>query len=117
MGGQIAAIDMTTGKVKAATQLDYPNYAGVLATAGGLVFTGTIDGTFTAFDDEQLKPLWNFNVGSAMSAPPISYSVGGKQYIAIHVGGGVPWNLGLLKAAPELENLEGGSSLFVFALD
>jgi|HubBroStandDraft_6_1064221.scaffolds.fasta_scaffold83184_1 alcohol dehydrogenase (cytochrome c) len=117
MGGQIAAIDMTTGKVKAATQLDYPDYAGMLATAGGLVFTGTIDGTFTAFDDEQLKPLWNFNVGSAMAAPPISYSVGGKQYIAIHVGGGVPWNIGLLKAAPELENLEGGSSLFVFALD
>jgi alcohol dehydrogenase (cytochrome c) len=117
MGGQIAAIDMTTGQVKAATQLDYPDYAGVLATAGGLVFTGTIDGTFTAFDDQQLKPLWNFNVGTAITGPPVSYSVGGKQYIAVHVGGGVPWNLGLLKAAPELENMETGSSLFVFALD
>jgi alcohol dehydrogenase (cytochrome c) len=52
-----------------------------------------------------------------MMAPPISYSVGGKQYIAIHVGGGAPWNVGLLKNAPELENLEGGSSMFVFALD
>jgi alcohol dehydrogenase (cytochrome c) len=117
MGGQIASIDMTTGKMKATRQLDYANYAGVLATAGGLVFTGTIDGTFTAFDDQELKPLWNFNVGTAISAPPVSYSVGGKQYIAVHVGGGVPWNLGLLKAAPELENMEGGSSLFVFALD
>jgi len=117
MGGQIAAVDLTTGKVKAATQLDYPNYAGVLATAGGLVFTGTIDGTFTAFDDQQLTPLWNFNVGTAITGPPVSYSVGGKQYIAVHVGGGIPWNLGLLKAAPELENMESGSSLFVFTLD
>ena len=117
IGGQIAVVDMTTGKVKAATQLDYPNYAGVLATAGGLVFSGTLDGTFTAFDDQELKPLWNFNVGTAITAPPISYSVGGKQFIAVHVGGGNPWNVGLLKAAPELENLEGGSSLFVFALD
>jgi alcohol dehydrogenase (cytochrome c) len=117
IGGQIAAIDMTTGKVKAARQLDYPNYAGVLATAGGLVFTGTLDGTFTAFDDQELKPLWNFNVGTAITAPPISYSVGGKQFIAVHVGGGNAWNVGLLKEAPELENLEGGSSLFVFALD
>jgi alcohol dehydrogenase (cytochrome c) len=117
MAGIIAAVDMTTGKIKVTRELDYPNYAGVLATAGGLVFTGTIDGTFTAFDDETLEPLWNFNVGAAISAPPISYSVDGKQYIAVHVGGGVPWNIGLLKAAPELQNLEGGSSLFVFALD
>ncbi len=116
-GGVLAAIDMTTGKVKAAAQLDYPDNSGVLATAGGLIFTGTIDGTFSAFDDQELKPAWNFNVGTAMMAPPISYSVGGKQYIAVHVGGGAPWNLGLLKNAPELENLENGSSLFVFALD
>jgi len=116
-GGQIAAIDMTTGKVEATMQLDYPDNSGVLATAGGLVFTGTIDGTITALDDQQLKPLWNFNVGTAITAPPISYSVGGKQYIAVHVGGGNPWNVGLLKNSPELENLEGGSSLFVFALD
>jgi alcohol dehydrogenase (cytochrome c) len=117
MGGLIAAVDMTTGKIKVTRETDYPNYAGVLATAGGLVFTGTIDGTFTAFDDETLEPLWNFNVGTAMSAPPIGYSVNGKEYIAVHVGGGVPWNLGLLKAAPEMQNLEGGSSLFVFALE
>ena len=117
IGGVIAAVDMTNGKIKVTRELDYPDYAGVLATAGGLVFTGTLDGTFTAFDSQELKPLWSFNVGTAITAPPISYSVGGKQYIAVHVGGGNPWNVGLLKAAPELENLEGGSSLFVFALD
>jgi alcohol dehydrogenase (cytochrome c) len=61
--------------------------------------------------------LWNFNVGTAITAAPVSYSVNGKQYIAVHVGGGNVWNVGLLKAAPELENMEGGSSLLVFALD
>ncbi|HMD65248.1 MAG TPA: hypothetical protein VKG22_01200, partial [Stellaceae bacterium] len=116
MGGQVTAVDMTTGKVKATRLTDYPNYAGVLATRGGLVFTGTLDGTFAAFDDEELKPLWNFNVGTPITAPPISYSVGGKQFIAVHAGGGNVFNIGLLKAAPELENLEGGSMLFVFAL-
>ena len=85
-----------------------PNYSGVVATAGGLVFSGTIDGTFTAFDDEELKPLWSFNVGTAITAPPISYSVGGKQFIAVHVGGGNPWNIGLLKAAPELKTSRAG---------
>jgi alcohol dehydrogenase (cytochrome c) len=116
-GGVIAAVDLTTGKVKATTQLDYPDNSGVLATAGGLVFSGTLDGTFTAYDDQELKPLWSFNVGTAITAPPISYSVGGKQFIAVHVGGGNNWNVGLLKNSPELEYLEGGSSLFVFALD
>jgi len=100
MGGHISAIDMTTGKVKVI-----------------LVFTATLDGTITAFDDESLEPLWSFNVGTSICAPPMSYSVGGKQFVALHVGGGVPWNIGVLKGTPELHTLEGGSSLFVFALD
>jgi alcohol dehydrogenase (cytochrome c) len=117
MGGHISSIDMTTGKTKVIRPLDYPVYSGVLATAGGLVFTAIIDGTVTAYDDETLEPLWSFNVGTSICAPPMSYSVGGKQFVAVHVGGGVPWNIGVLKGTPELHTLEGGSSLFVFALD
>jgi len=117
MRGHISSIDTTTGKVKVVRPLDYPVYSGVLATAGGLVFTATLDGTITAFDDDELQPLWSFNVGTSICAPPMSYSVGGKQFVAIHVGGGVPWNIGVLKGTPELHTLEGGSSLFVFALD
>lgn len=117
MGGHISSIDAATGKVKVVRPLDYPVYSGVLATAGGLVFTATLDGTITAFDDDDLQPLWSFNVGTSICAPPMSYSVGGKQFVAIHVGGGVPWNIGVLKGTPELHTLEGGSSLFVFALD
>jgi len=116
MAGGIAAIDMTTGKVKASRLLDYPVYSGVLATAGGLVFTATMDGTVLALDDEQLQPLWSFDTGTSICAPPMTYAVGGKQFVAIHAGCGAPYNVGILKAVTELQTLEGGSMLFVFAL-
>ena len=117
MGGHISSVDMTTGKVKVIRELEYPVYSGVVDTAGGVVFTAMVNGTVMAFDDETLEPLWSFNVGTSICAPPMSYSVGGKQFVAIHVGGGIPWNIGILKGTPELHTLEGGSSLFVFALD
>ncbi len=116
MGGSIAAIDMTTGKVTATHLFDYPVYSGVVATGGGLVFTATIDGTVLALDDEQMQPLWSFDVGALICAPPMTYAVGGKQFVAIHAGCGAPYNVQILKASPELHNIEGGSTLFVFAL-
>ena len=60
---------------------------GVLATAGGLVFTGEGDGWFRAYDAENGKVLWSFFAGAGVNAPPASYSVDGKQYIAVGVGG------------------------------
>jgi alcohol dehydrogenase (cytochrome c) len=116
MGGSIATIDMTAGKVKAVHQFDYPVYSGVVATGGGLVFTATIDGTVLALDDEQLQPQWSFDVGAIICAPPMTYAVGGKQFVAIHAGCGAPYNVQILKASPELNTMEGGSTLFVFAL-
>jgi alcohol dehydrogenase (cytochrome c) len=61
--------------------------AGALATAGGLVFTGWADGTAAAFDKDTLAELWRFNTGTNLKGGFISYSVGGKQYIA-HIAGG-----------------------------
>ena len=55
---------------------------GILATGGGLVFTGTADGSVVALDDETLQELWRFETGTAINAPPMSYDAGGKQYIA-----------------------------------
>jgi alcohol dehydrogenase (cytochrome c) len=68
--------------------------AGALATAGGLVFTGWADGTFAAFDKDTLAELWRFNAGTNLKAAPITYSVGGKQYIA-HVAGGSQHSSGI----------------------
>ena len=84
--GSLKAVDPATGEIKAVQNLDYPNMAGALATAGNRVFLGHYDGTFAAYDAKTLKAVWSFNVGSPIQAPPITYSVNGKQYVAVLVG-------------------------------
>jgi glucose dehydrogenase len=60
--------------------------SGVLATGGGLVFVGDPDGYLVALDANTGKALWHFRTGGNVKAPPISYSVGGNQYVAIAAG-------------------------------
>jgi alcohol dehydrogenase (cytochrome c) len=112
--GSIKAVDPTTGETKAALKLTYANYAGLLATAGNLVFLGHMDGTFAAYDARTLQEVWSFNAGTGINAPPISYAVNGKQYIAVLVGSRQPPNI--IPLAPELKNTSTASMLFVFAL-
>ncbi|RYF76747.1 MAG: hypothetical protein EOO39_05220 [Cytophagaceae bacterium] len=61
---------------------------GTLATRGGLVFQGTAEGTFNAYDAANGKSLWQFDAGLGIIAAPMSYSVGGRQYVSILVGYG-----------------------------
>lgn len=61
---------------------------GTAATAGGLVFQGTADGFFHAYDAKSGEELWKFNAGLGIIAAPMSYSVGGKQYVSVLVGWG-----------------------------
>ncbi|MBV9969063.1 MAG: PQQ-dependent dehydrogenase, methanol/ethanol family [Xanthobacteraceae bacterium] len=112
--GSIKAVDPATGEIKASQRLDYPNVGGALATAGNLVFFGLPDGTFSAHDAKTLKELWSFNVGTGINAPPISYSVNGKQYIAVLVGSRQAPNI--IPLSPELKNTSTASMLFVFSL-
>ncbi|MCP8939620.1 PQQ-binding-like beta-propeller repeat protein [Alsobacter sp. SYSU M60028] len=115
LGGSLTAMDPTTGERKAQTLFEYPAYSGVVSTGGGLVFTATLDGTITAHDDQSLKELWSFNVGSGISAPPMTYAVNGKQYVAILVGHSrVP--KGRLGTHPEMQDLQTTSMLYVFSL-
>ena len=95
-------------------KLTYANYAGAMATAGNLVFLGHMDGTFSAYDAKTLQELWSFNVGTGINAPPITYSVNGKQYVAVLVGSRQPTNI--IPLAPELRNTSTASMLFVFSL-
>jgi alcohol dehydrogenase (cytochrome c) len=112
--GSLKAIDVLTGEVVAKFMQPYPNYAGTLATGGGLVFTGAIDGKFSAHDAKTLQELWAFNVGTGINAPPITYSVNGKQYVAVLVGSRQsPTIFGM---HPELKNTATASMLFVFGL-
>jgi hypothetical protein len=82
----LTAIDPVTGEIKKTVHLQYPSYSGTVSTGGGLVFLGLTDGTVAAFDDTTLEQLWKINVGSGFSAPPMTFEVGSKQYIAIASG-------------------------------
>ena len=112
--GSLKAVDPVSGEIKATAKLTYPNFAGALATAGNLVFLGHLDGTFAAYDAKTLQEVWSYNVGTGINAPPISYSVNGKQYIAVLVGARQPANI--LQSLPELKNTSTASMLYVFSL-
>ena len=86
--GTLSAVDFSAqGKIKWQVKTDLPLIGGVLATAGNLVFVGGGDGFFNAHDARDGKHLWRFNCGAGVNAPPVSYQVGDKQYIAVAAGG------------------------------
>jgi alcohol dehydrogenase (cytochrome c) len=87
--GNVTAVDYNTGKIRWQVKTQQPMIGGVLATAGGLVFTGEGNGLFTAYDAETGALLWKFQAGAGVNAPPASYSVDGKQYIVVAAGGNV----------------------------
>ena len=84
--GAIRAISPLTGEIVWTHKLLTPPWAGVMATAGGLVFGGTNEGNFFALDGATGKDLWHFPTGDKITANPISYGVDGKQYVAIVAG-------------------------------
>ena len=112
--GSLKAVDPTTGDIKAAVRLDFPNYAGALATAGNLVFLGHADGSFIAYDAKTLNPAWSFSVGTGINAPAISYAVNGKQYVAVLAGSRQsPFTM---QNDPSVKYSATTSMLFVFGL-
>ena len=88
--GNVSAVDYNTGKIRWQVKTPLPMVGGVLATAGGLVFTGEGNGWFKAYDAESGNVLWSFSANGGVNAPPVSYSVDGKQYIAVAAGGNIP---------------------------
>jgi alcohol dehydrogenase (cytochrome c) len=87
--GYIKALDALTGEIKWSFDLHSPPWAGVMASAGGLVFAGTNEGNFFALDAFTGTPLWNFQTGAAIRANPISFGIGNKQYITIAAGNAI----------------------------
>jgi PQQ-dependent dehydrogenase (methanol/ethanol family) len=85
--GNVTAVDYHTGKIRWQVKTQQPMIGGVLATAGGLVFTGEGNGAFNAYDAETGSVLWTFRAGAGVNAPPASYTVDGKQYIVVAAGG------------------------------
>lgn len=107
VGPRLTATNVSTGEIVAfAKALDEnPNgnaQGGTLATKSKLVFFGHANGTLSAYDSSTLANLWSVNVGTPFRSPPISYAVGGKQYIAITGGGDSTGALANLSDAPML---------------
>ena len=87
--GNVTAVDYNTGKIRWQVQTPQPMIGGIMATAGGLVFTGEGNGWFRAYDAKDGKVLWSFQAGAGVNAPPSSYTVDGKQYVVVAAGGNV----------------------------
>jgi glucose dehydrogenase len=66
----ITMLDPASGELKKRVDLPYPNYSGVLSTAGGVVFSGQLTGEFEAFDANDGKKLWQFQTGSGIEGQP-----------------------------------------------
>jgi alcohol dehydrogenase (cytochrome c) len=84
--GAIRALDATSGQLKWEFKLLSPGWTSVLSTAGGLVFGGSEEGNMLALDADTGKLLWDMQLGGAVRGIPISFSVDGKQYVAIGAG-------------------------------
>jgi PQQ-dependent dehydrogenase (methanol/ethanol family) len=97
---------------------DLPFNGGTMTTKTGLVFAGDIKGMFRAMDAKTGKELWKFNAGSGISAAPISYTLDGKQYVAVTSGRtqSMPAFFGKIGEKMVAASPEGGT-LYVFALD
>ncbi len=112
VSGYLSAIDPATGQEKWRFRNEHPMTASVLATAGDLVFTGDPAGIFRGFNASSGDLLWQFTCGSGHHSSPCSYSVDGRQFIAVPVGYGA-WTEGFYPGALAQA---GGSALFAFAL-
>jgi glucose dehydrogenase len=131
--GEFLAWDAVAGKKVWGITEKYPVWSGTLATAGGLVFYGTLDGNFKAVDAKSGRVLWTVHFESGIVGNPITYlGPDGKQYLAVYSGVGgwlgaiVPGNLsiddpwaalGAVGAVPDLPNdTKAGGAVHVFAL-
>ena len=110
--GHLAAINPLTGEKKWEIPLtDLPSAAGMLATGGGLVFTGKLTGEFMALDEDTGKTLWQFQTGSSINATAITYTHNGRQYVTIASGLG-----GILATRYASLKMPTGGSVWTFAL-
>src|SRR6266853_2681471 len=85
--GRVSAVSVDTGKIAWKYDTEQPLIGGALATAGGLVFFGEGNGFFKALDATTGSLLWQYQAGAGVNAPPVSYTVKGKQYVAVAAGG------------------------------
>lgn len=114
--GHLTAVDLTSNKVLWNWNNASPlQSSSALSTAGNVVFVGTLEGKFVAVDAKSGKQLWDFQTNSGIVGGPITYSVDGKQYVAVVSGYGGAFPLWAGKGVPEhLKKVNKGGTLWVF---
>lgn len=110
--GHFLAINPVTGEKKWEIPLtDFPSAAGMLATGGGLIFTGKMTGEFVALDESTGKTLWQFKTGSSVNSTAITYTHKGRQYVTVASGLG-----GAIAPRYGARQVPTGGSVWTFAL-
>jgi alcohol dehydrogenase (cytochrome c) len=116
--GHIDSYDPLTGKPRWRYRTKYANLGSLLVTGSDLLFSGDVEGNAFALDAKTGEPVWSYYTGGGISGSPISYSVNGRQYIAIPTGMGSLLGGAIAEIWPETANKlpEAASTLVVFAL-
>jgi PQQ-dependent dehydrogenase (methanol/ethanol family) len=112
--GRLVAWDPAARKARWSVELPSFWNAGVLSTAGGLVFQGAAEGQFNAYDARDGKKLWSFDTTNGIIAAPMTYELDGEQYVAVMVGYGGAGALSAAAFLPDRPRLPG--RLMVFKL-
>jgi alcohol dehydrogenase (cytochrome c) len=115
MLGRLSAWDLSTMQQRWTHTQRAMFLTSVLTTAGGLAFVGDLDRWFKAFDVDTGKVLWQVRLGAALHGYPVTYAVGGRQYIAVPTGMGV-FKLMTARQSPDIFQPQGGNALYVFEL-
>ena len=112
--GTVFAVSVESGK-KAWTHDERAAVTGLLATGGDLIFGGDVGGGFRALDAETGAVLWETSLGAQVTGHPVTYAVGGKQYVAVSTGRSNMTNA-LAQLTPDVSPAESKNKLYVFAL-
>jgi alcohol dehydrogenase (cytochrome c) len=113
--GRIDAISVETGKTLWSWETRVSNYSPILATGGGLLFNGSMDHYLRALDADRGQVLWQTRLPTQAVGGAVSYSINGRQYIAIAAGGGAIAAVGV-GLTPEADTSSGSNAIYVFAL-
>jgi alcohol dehydrogenase (cytochrome c) len=114
--GRVQAYDLVNKKTVWTMRQRPTESAALLATAGGVLFEGSRDRWFRALDQATGKVLWQTRLAAQPSSFPITYSVGGTQYVAVIAGGGGAHDVTWPQITPEIDNPTGATTLYVFKL-
>jgi alcohol dehydrogenase (cytochrome c) len=114
--GRLQAMNLETRKPAWTVRQRAPQTTGILATAGGVVFAGAFDRTFSAYDAATGKQLWKTRLNDVPNAAPVTFTAQGRQFVALTVGNGGPQAATFPNLVPEIVSPSNGAALWVFEL-